>query len=67
MSKFRKMSDVQLHQNKDGYQGWHDLSAGAKAELDRRAFWRAFITHGIVAWLALIVSIVALYVSIVLK
>lgn len=35
-----------------------------RAELERRRFWRAFFTHGIVAWLALIVSIIALAVSV---
>ena len=35
----------------------------AKQELARRAFWREFWSHGVVAWVALVVSIAALAIS----
>jgi hypothetical protein len=44
-----------------------EWGASARAELERRRFWKKFLTYGIVAWLALIVSIVALYISIILR
>jgi len=64
---FRKLPDIELYKLRDGFQGWSPQSAGAKIEIERRLFWRKFLTHGIVAWLALIVSIIALVLSIVLK
>ena len=61
---FKKATRQQLIQWRDGTQGWSDTCSGAKAELDRRDFWRRFWTHGgIVAWLSFIISIVALWVS----
>jgi len=40
-----------------------ELRAAAVVELDRRKFWRSFLTHGISSWFALIVSVLALSVS----
>jgi hypothetical protein len=60
---FKKATRKQLHQWKDGNQGWSDICSGAKAELDRRDFWCRFFTYGIVAWLSLILSIISLCVS----
>jgi len=39
------------------------LRAAAVVEQDRRKFWKTFLTHGIVSWLALIVSVVAICIS----
>ena len=39
------------------------LRAAATVELERRAFWRAFWSHGIISWVALVVSILSLLVS----
>jgi len=39
------------------------LRAAAEAELDRRKFWRTFWSHGIIAWIALVISVLSLCVS----
>jgi hypothetical protein len=61
---FRKAPDKELYKWRDGNQGWSDISGGAKAELDRRQFWRKFWSFGLVGWIALGVSIVSLVISI---
>ena len=67
LPNFRELPDIELYTLRDGRQGWSDISAGARVELERRDFWRKFWTHGLVAWLALVVSIIALVCSIALK
>jgi len=67
LPKFRELPEIELYKMRDGFQGWSPISAGAKVEIERRIFWKKFWTSGIVAWLALVVSIVALYVAIIVK
>jgi hypothetical protein len=36
----------------------------ASEELERRKFWRHFFTHGIVSWIAIVISLISLVISI---
>jgi hypothetical protein len=40
------------------------LRAFAEVEIERRRFWKNFLTHGVPSWFALIVSVLALCVSV---
>jgi hypothetical protein len=64
---YRKMSLQELIQQEGCFRPDHPQGSGPRAELERRRFWQNLWTQGIPAWLALIISIVALYVSIILK
>jgi len=56
------MSESQLRQMM-GYAEGTELRADAETELERRKFWKNFLSHGIPSWLALIVSVFALFIS----
>jgi hypothetical protein len=62
---FKKLSNTELYKLRDGFQGWHENSAGAKAELERRKAFTEFWTKNVVSWLALIVAIASLIISII--
>ena len=64
---FKKLTNVELYKLRDGYHGGSPTSAGAKEELERRRIAHEFWTRNVVAWLALLVSIAALVVSLVKK
>jgi hypothetical protein len=64
---YTKKTLKELIQMEGNFRQDSEWGASARAELERRRFWKKFLTSGIVAWLALIVSIVALYISIVLR
>jgi len=61
-SRVRTASEEQLVEW-SGLTPGSELRAAAVVELDRRKFWRSFLTHGISSWFALIVSVLALSVS----
>lgn len=63
VTKARSKSDFDLL-NDMGYVDGSEVKSAAVAELERRKFWRNFFTHGIAAWIALIISGISLYMSI---
>ena len=60
---FKKMTRAELIQLRDGTQGWHPNSAGCIAELARRDLNVQFWRRDIVAWLALIIAVISLFIS----
>ena len=60
--RVRTASEEQLVEG-SGLTPGSGLRTAAVVELDRRKFWRSFLTHGISSWFALIVSVLALSVS----
>lgn len=62
ISRARGASEAEL-QSWSGLNPSSPLRAAAVAELERRKFWRAFWSHGVISWIALIVSVLSLCVS----
>lgn len=62
VSEVQAMSDAELARWAElGQFGFKQVAA--KQELSRREFWRDFWSKGIVAWLALVLSIISLAIA----
>jgi hypothetical protein len=61
--KARSLSDYELHQLVNSKVPWTEEHIAAKLELDRRDRNRRFWRQDLVAWLALVLSVVSLIVS----
>lgn len=62
LNKAREISSVTLR-TWLSYNEGSPMRAAAETELERRRFWKNFLTSGIVSWIALIISILSLYIS----
>ncbi len=63
VAKARSLSDFELH-NLTGFYDGTPAKSAALVELARRKFWRDFWTHGIIAWIALVISIASLIMNV---
>ena len=64
VSEVRAMSDFEVAKWAQSSMKGSFKQVAATEELERRKFWRHFFTHGIVAWIALIISLISLVISI---
>ncbi len=60
---YRKMSLQDLIQQEGSFRPDAPQGSAPRAELERRRFWRKFWTYGLVSWLALAVSVIALIIA----